>query len=88
MRARLYLRTNDVTKSEIISKMPCFGTYEKASYACVTACNVSKECKEETYLGGVTAVEQLPEYLTHRDPDVRKAAAQKFRELKGRGRSV
>jgi len=76
------------TKSGDVSRMPCFGQYLKSNYACVTACTVNKQCKEETYLGKVTAIEQLPQFTTHRDPDVREAAAQKFRELKGRRRGV
>lgn len=63
------------------ARMPCFGDYLARNYACEVACVVGGPCKATKIVGEITTIEELPQFLTHRDPDVRHLAKQKLEEL-------
>lgn len=64
------------------ASMPCFGTYDGTNFACLMVCSIHKMCGIVKLLDGVTITEELPQYLTHRNPNIRYLARQKLEELK------
>lgn len=61
----------------------CVGDYNSKSYPyiCRTLCNFYLKCRAVTFIRK-GAIEELPQFLTHKDPEVRKLAKRRLEELK------
>jgi len=64
-------------------RMTCLGDYKlnRPPFVCRTICVYRSTCRGVSSVKKAT-IGELPEYITHRDPEVREAAKQKLEELK------